>query len=37
MSFLSPFLLAGLGAIAVPVLVHEIKPEEMKVPIRNKR
>ena len=22
---------------AEPVLVHEIKPEEMKVPIRNKR
>src|SRR5580765_3107443 len=31
MSFLSPFLLAGLGAIAVPVLVHLIQRERKRV------
>jgi len=31
MSFLSPFLLAGLGAIAVPILVHLIQRERKRV------
>ena len=31
MSFLSPFLLLGLGAIAVPVLVHLIQRERKRV------
>src|SRR6476646_12235262 len=31
MSFLSPFLLAGLGAIAVPIVVHLIQRERKRV------
>src|SRR3954470_3507338 len=31
MSFLSPFLLAGLGAIAVPIIVHLIQRERKRV------
>jgi Mg-chelatase subunit ChlD len=31
MSFLSPFLLVGLGAIAVPILVHLIQRERKRV------
>src|SRR3954463_13566188 len=31
MAFLSPFLLLGLGAIAVPILVHLIQRERKRV------
>ena len=31
MSFLSPFLLLGLGVVAVPVLVHLIQRERKRV------
>ena len=31
MSFLTPFFLAGLGAIAIPVLIHLIQREKKRV------